>query len=58
MVVTHNLDLEVLRLHEGCMGTIHPSAIIEDGAEIGENVSIGAYSIVGAQAKLGVEFLY
>lgn len=35
------------------MNTIHATAIIEDGAEIGENVTIGAYSVIGAQVKLG-----
>ncbi|MCH2037884.1 MAG: acyl-ACP--UDP-N-acetylglucosamine O-acyltransferase, partial [Rickettsiales bacterium] len=32
---------------------IHPTAIIEDGAQIGQNVSIGAYSIVEKNVKLG-----
>ena len=32
---------------------IHPTAVIEDGAEIGSNVTIGAYSVVGANVKLG-----
>ena len=32
---------------------IHPTAIIEKGAEIGSNVSIGAYSVIGANAKIG-----
>ncbi|MEQ8664493.1 MAG: acyl-ACP--UDP-N-acetylglucosamine O-acyltransferase [Rhodospirillales bacterium] len=35
------------------MSTIHQSAIVEDGAEIGEGVDIGPYCIVGAQVKLG-----
>ncbi len=35
------------------MNTIHPTAIIEDGAEIGADVSIGAYSVVGPQVRLG-----
>lgn len=30
------------------MSQIHPTAIIEDGAQIGENVTIGPYAIVGA----------
>ncbi|MDR2981350.1 MAG: acyl-ACP--UDP-N-acetylglucosamine O-acyltransferase [Puniceicoccales bacterium] len=33
--------------------SIHPTAIIEDGAKIGENVSIGAYAYVGADVTLG-----
>ena len=33
--------------------TIHPSAVIEDGAEIGENVTIGPFCHVGPQVKLG-----
>ena len=33
--------------------TIHPTAIIDDGATIGENVSIGPYSIVGSNVTLG-----
>ncbi len=32
---------------------IHPTAIIEKGAEIGARVSIGAYSIIGANVKIG-----
>lgn len=32
---------------------IHPSAIIEQGAEIGEGAAIGAFAVVGAGARLG-----
>ena len=32
---------------------IHKTAIIEDGAVLGENVSVGAYSVIGPQVKLG-----
>ncbi|OYW14063.1 MAG: acyl-[acyl-carrier-protein]--UDP-N-acetylglucosamine O-acyltransferase [Rhodospirillales bacterium 12-54-5] len=32
--------------------TIHPTAIIEEGAEIAANVTVGPYCIVGAQVKL------
>lgn len=32
---------------------IHPTAIISDGAKIGENVSIGAYSIIGPNVVIG-----
>lgn len=35
------------------MGIIHKTAIIEDGAIIGENVSIGAYSYIGKDVKIG-----
>ncbi len=31
---------------------INPTAIIEDGARIGENVSIGPYSVIGADVSL------
>jgi UDP-N-acetylglucosamine acyltransferase len=31
---------------------IHPTAIIEDTAEIGENVSIGPYCTIGAKSKI------
>ncbi|MHA1539364.1 MAG: acyl-ACP--UDP-N-acetylglucosamine O-acyltransferase [Alphaproteobacteria bacterium] len=31
---------------------IHPTAIIEDGAQIGKNVEIGAYSCIGASVDL------
>ena len=34
------------------MSNIHPTAIIEDGAELGDNVSIGPYSVVGPQVRL------
>lgn len=32
---------------------IHPTAIIEPGARLGENVSVGAYSIIGCDAEVG-----
>ncbi len=32
---------------------VHPTAIIEDGAQIGEGVSIGPYCMVGPRVKLG-----
>ncbi len=35
------------------MTDIHPTAIIADGAEIGEGVKIGPYCIVGPDVKLG-----
>ena len=35
------------------MATIHPTAIIEPGAELAESVSIGPYSIVRAQVRIG-----
>ncbi|WP_298820567.1 acyl-ACP--UDP-N-acetylglucosamine O-acyltransferase [uncultured Roseibium sp.] len=34
------------------MTDIHPTAIVEDGAEIGEDVRIGPYSTVGSNVKL------
>ncbi|MFI5335734.1 MAG: acyl-ACP--UDP-N-acetylglucosamine O-acyltransferase [Opitutales bacterium] len=33
--------------------TIHPTAIIEPGAQLGENVQVGAYAWVGAHVVLG-----
>jgi len=35
------------------MSNIHPTAIIEDGAIIGKNVTIGAYSCISAKATIG-----
>lgn len=35
------------------MATIHPTAIIEPGAELGENVSVGPYSIVREHVRIG-----
>lgn len=35
------------------MTSIHPTAIIEDGAEIGSDVSVGPYSVVGSGVSLG-----
>lgn len=35
------------------MATIHPTAVIEDGAEIGADVRIGAFSYVGRDVVLG-----
>ncbi len=32
---------------------IHPTALVDAGARLGENVSIGAYSIVGAEVEIG-----
>jgi UDP-N-acetylglucosamine acyltransferase len=32
---------------------IHPTAIVDASAEIGENVSIGAYSVIGANVRIG-----
>ncbi len=32
---------------------IHPTAIIEDGAKIGNNVEIGAYSVIGKDVTIG-----
>jgi len=33
--------------------TIHPTAVVDPGAEIGEGVEIGPYCVVGAGVKLG-----
>ena len=35
------------------MATIHPTAIIEDGAQLGDDVVIGPYAKIGAHAKIG-----
>jgi UDP-N-acetylglucosamine acyltransferase len=35
------------------LGSIHPSAIVEAGAELSEGVSIGPYCVVSAGVKLG-----
>jgi len=35
------------------MTSIHPSAIVHEGAQLGAGVEIGPYSIVGAEVKLG-----
>ena len=32
---------------------IHPSALIDPGAKLGQNVSVGAYSIIGADVEIG-----
>ncbi|MGE0408556.1 MAG: acyl-ACP--UDP-N-acetylglucosamine O-acyltransferase [Amphiplicatus sp.] len=32
---------------------IHPTAVIEKGAELGEDVTVGAYCVIGAKAKIG-----
>lgn len=41
------------------MSNIHPTAIIEDGASLGENVKVGPYCMVGPQVVLkdGVELV-
>ena len=38
---------------DGTIIKIHPTAIIEDGAEIGEDVEIGPYSYIGKNVKMG-----
>lgn len=35
------------------MATIHPTAIVESGAQLGDNVRIDAYSIVRANVRIG-----
>jgi UDP-N-acetylglucosamine acyltransferase len=35
------------------MASIHPTAIVESGAQLDDSVSIGAYSIVRAQVRIG-----
>ncbi len=35
------------------MTTIHPTAIVSDGAELGDDVEIGPYSVVGPHVRLG-----
>jgi len=35
------------------MAAIHPTAIVEEGAQLGEDVSIGAYCCVGPEVVLG-----
>jgi len=35
------------------MKNIHPTAIVEDGAQIGKNVKIGAYSYIAKDVKIG-----
>ena len=35
------------------MVTVHPTAVVEPGAELGEEVSVGAYAIVGRQVRVG-----
>ena len=34
------------------MGLIHPTAIVEDGARLGADVTVGAFSIVGSESTL------
>ena len=35
------------------MNNIHPTSIIDEGAELGNHLSIGPYCRVGAEVKLG-----
>jgi len=35
------------------MATIHPTAIVEPGAQLGENVSVGPYAIVREHVRIG-----
>jgi UDP-N-acetylglucosamine acyltransferase len=34
-------------------GAIHPTALIDPTARLGENVSVGAYSVIGAEVEIG-----
>ena len=38
------------------MASIHPTAIVESGAQLGENVTIGAYTVVRSQVRIGEVF--
>lgn len=35
------------------MNNIHKTAIIEDGAKLGDNITIGAYTVIGKDVKIG-----
>ncbi|MDD2450841.1 acyl-ACP--UDP-N-acetylglucosamine O-acyltransferase [Sulfurovum sp.] len=35
------------------MSNIHPTAIIEDGAQLGENVTVGPFAYIGPKVKIG-----
>jgi UDP-N-acetylglucosamine acyltransferase len=35
------------------MADIHPTALVEPGAELGAGVTVGAFSVVGAQVRVG-----
>lgn len=35
------------------MNNIHKTAIIEDGAQLGDNITIGAFTIIGKNVKIG-----
>ena len=35
------------------MSAIHPTAVIEEGAILGENVSVGAFAYIGPKVKIG-----
>ncbi|QDF30287.1 acyl-ACP--UDP-N-acetylglucosamine O-acyltransferase [Halarcobacter anaerophilus] len=35
------------------MNNIHKTAIIEDGAKLGDNITIGAYTVIGKNVKIG-----
>lgn len=39
------------------MSNIHPTAIVEDGAIIGKNITIGPYSIIGKNVVLGDDII-
>lgn len=35
------------------MSNIHPTAIIEDGAQLGEEVTVGPFAYIGSRVKIG-----
>jgi len=43
----------ILRGREVVGVSVHPTAIIANGAEIGRNVEIGPYSVIGPHARIG-----
>ena len=36
-------------------GMIHPTAVIEPGAEVGENVRIGPFAVIGSHVSIGAD---
>ncbi|MCZ6787970.1 MAG: acyl-ACP--UDP-N-acetylglucosamine O-acyltransferase [Planctomycetota bacterium] len=35
------------------MATVHPTAVVEDGAELAESVSVGPYAVIGPDVRVG-----
>jgi len=48
-----NRVLQIFAPEPKCYAGVHPTAVIEDGVIMGENISVGAYAFIGQNTILG-----